>query len=183
MDLMTYLLARQYSGGGGGGGDLPEVTTEDNGKILSVVKGSWDKSDINDLLPIVQKNGEIGNELILSSLDDGLYAVTGEHRITADSYPIYSSSSNIIVIVQTINEKKVIRRITADELTTYKIENGVITTNEVATKEYLEQAGYATEDYVDAQLEVLEAELKTELEDYIDENIQPVDNSDIQDLF
>lgn len=29
------------NGGGGGGSDLPEVNTDDNGKVLSVVDGAW----------------------------------------------------------------------------------------------------------------------------------------------
>lgn len=37
-------LAR--NGGGGGGSDLPDVTAADNGKVLGVVEGSWNKMDI-----------------------------------------------------------------------------------------------------------------------------------------
>lgn len=32
------------SGGGGGGSDLPAVTSADNGKVLTVVNGTWDKA-------------------------------------------------------------------------------------------------------------------------------------------
>lgn len=34
--------------GGGGGSDLPEVTTDDNGKVLKVIAGAWGKGDDND---------------------------------------------------------------------------------------------------------------------------------------
>lgn len=34
-------------GGGGGGSDLPAVTSADNGKVLTVVNGSWGKSPAN----------------------------------------------------------------------------------------------------------------------------------------
>lgn len=34
------------SGGGGGGSDLPDVTVANNGMVLGVVKGEWDKMEI-----------------------------------------------------------------------------------------------------------------------------------------
>lgn len=39
MDMTTLALAIKLSGAGSGG--LPEVSAEDNGKMLQVVDGSW----------------------------------------------------------------------------------------------------------------------------------------------
>ena len=43
MDLMTLAAAKALSGGGGGS-DLPSVTAEDNGDVLTVVEGAWAKA-------------------------------------------------------------------------------------------------------------------------------------------
>ena len=37
-------IAENTSGGGGGGTGLPEVTTDDNGDVLTVVEGEWAKA-------------------------------------------------------------------------------------------------------------------------------------------
>ena len=34
--------------GGGGGSDLPDVTIEDDGKVLGVVNGAWDKMEVSE---------------------------------------------------------------------------------------------------------------------------------------
>ena len=40
-----YLDEIANSGGGGGGSDLPVVTSDDNGKVLKVINGAWDKGN------------------------------------------------------------------------------------------------------------------------------------------
>lgn len=45
-DIMSSLdgIAEAISAGGGGGSSLPEVNSGDNGKVLTVVNGAWDKA-------------------------------------------------------------------------------------------------------------------------------------------
>lgn len=158
--------------------------------------GFINKHNELEFIGIPELTGTLENKIILSSLDDGLYQVKGQHKITADHATTFDSSSFILVVVQTTAEGKKVRRITADELTTYTIgEDLSVTANEVATKDYLDEKGYATEDYVDAKIAVLKQELEDEIEELvepvvrpmveqiIDEEIQPEDNSKIDELF
>lgn len=47
VDQYLYQIAQNTAGGGGGGGggsELPAVTADDNGDVLTVVNGAWDKA-------------------------------------------------------------------------------------------------------------------------------------------
>jgi hypothetical protein len=104
------------------------------------------------------------------------------------------------VVVQTIGGVKKVRRITADELTVYTIgEDLSVEENEVATKDYLDEHGYATEEFVDDKIAAMEAVIMADVEaalpdmlepilrpvveDVVDQTIQSEDDENIRELF
>jgi len=78
-------------GGGSGGSDLPDITTTDNGRVLGVVNGKWDKMDAPDGLPSVtiSDSGKIlqvdstGNWSIGTNLIEHDYTITYADNTTA----------------------------------------------------------------------------------------------------
>ena len=158
--------------------------------------GFINKSNELEIIGIPELVGTLDNTLILSALNDGLYQVKGQHKITANHPTTFDCDSFILVVVQTIDGIKKIRRITADELTTYTIgEDLSVEADEVATKDYLDEQGYASEEYIDEKIAILKAELEDEIEELvrpvvrpmveeiIDETILPEDDDNIRDLF
>ena len=47
ISIETLALAKNLAGGGSGGSDLPKVTPSDNGKVLGVRNGKWEKVNNN----------------------------------------------------------------------------------------------------------------------------------------
>lgn len=158
--------------------------------------GFINKNNELEMIGIPELTGTLENKIILSSLYDGLYQIKGQHTITADYPTTFDCSSPILVVVQTIGGIKKVRRITADELSAYTInEDLTVSVDEVATKDYLDDKGYTTEEQLDEKIAVLKAELEDEIEilvepvvrpmveEIIDREIQPEDDENIRDLF
>ena len=147
--------------------------------------GFLNKQNQLEVIGIPEYEGTIQNPIILSALNDGLYEIKGQHKITADYPTTFDTSSFILVVIQTINGIKKVRRITADELDTYTINEDLsVTVDEVATKDYLEEKGYVTDEYVNDKIAVLKAELEDEIEELVEPVVRPIVeeiiNEDIQ---
>lgn len=162
--------------------------------------GFLNKQNQLEVIGIPELTGTIQNKIILASLDDGLYQVKGQYKITDDHPTTFDSTSFILVVVQTIGGVKKVRRIDAESLTAYTINDDLsVTEDEVATKDYLDEKGYVTTDYVDAKIAALEEIILEDVEaalpdmiaplvrpvvdEEIDRMIQPEDNRNIEDLF
>ena len=78
----------------------------------------------NDLVdvPLINKIGTSEDVVILNELADGMYAVNGKFKVTADSSTTFSLSSPELVIVQ--NNGTEIKRINATEITSYDTSSG-----------------------------------------------------------
>lgn len=133
--------------------------------------GFLNKDNELEVIGIPELTGTQENEIILSLLNDGLYQIKGQHKITANDETTYYSMSNILCVVQTIDGQKKVKRITADTIEDCVVdENLEVTRETVATKEWIQAQGYADEAYIDYKMEIL----KQELEDEIEELVRPV---------
>ena len=158
--------------------------------------GFLNKQNQLEVIGIPELTGTIQNKIILSTLDDGLYQVRGQYKITADHPTTFDSSSYILVVVQTVGGLKKVTRISSDEVVRYVIEEDLsVTEDAYVTESYLKDHEYATEEYVDVKIEILKHELEDEIEELVEpvvepmveeiinRDIQPEDDENIRDLF
>lgn len=140
--------------------------------------------------------GTIQNPIILSTLNDGIYQVRGQHKITASHPTTFDSGPFIFVLVRTTTDGKKVSRIASDEVVRYDVaEDLTVTEDAYITESYLKDNEYATESYIDDKISALKAEIEDEIEELvepvvrpmveeiIDETILPEDDNSIRDLF
>lgn len=145
--------------------------------------GFLNKQNQLEVIGIPELTGTLENKIILSSLYDGLYQVRGQHKITADHPTTFDSSSPILVVVQTIGGVKKVRRITADEVIGYTINEDLsVETNPVATEDFLRDEGYAKEDYVDEKIAAMEAVIMADVEAALPDMLEPILRPVVEDV-
>lgn len=162
--------------------------------------GFLNRNNELEIIGIPEFTGTLDNQIIIANLNDGIYQIKGEHKITENDITTFSTSTFIIYLVQTINGVKKIKRITSDEIIDYVVESGgSLVVDAVVTESYLKDHGYADTAYIDAKMAVLEEEMRQYVDESIDEaiagkvepivrqvvdeEIQDVPSEDIEDLF
>lgn len=162
--------------------------------------GFLNKQNQLEIIGIPEFTGTMQNPIILSSLDDGLYQIKGQHKITAEDDTTFYSMTSIICVVQTLDEKKKIKRITADEIIDYVVNEDLSVARDIiVTESYLESKGYVDAEYVDRKIAAMEQIIKDDIEaalpemiepivrpvveDVVDDTVQDIPEEDIEDLF
>ena len=131
-----------------------------NGKLVPVFKDISDSVEsYNDLadIPVINKVGSMGAEIILSDLDDGIYSVKGNYKIGGNMNTVYIASANTIVLIESDENYKYITKLGANKINVYTFD---IATSEVAkvdyaTESWVSEQGYVNQDYVSQAIEDL----------------------------
>lgn len=140
-------------------------------KSLSVAEDV--EFDYNKALnkPIDIVTGTVFSPIVVSTLSDGFYKVVGAYKLSNDVVTVYSSSTGHFVIVETINGVKHIKQITAEKIIDHTVTDDGATSVEMPTKEWIIEQNYATKQYVDDKLAVMNFFTKEDAQAYIEQCI------------
>ena len=124
--------------------------------------------------PIVNLIGTLDEPIMVSELDDGIYRIKGQYKISDLEETIYLSASDILMTVSKNNQNIEIKKITSDNITDYIVTTSDISKNTYVTEQYLKDNNYTTSSYVDTKIEALEVSIKEDMRGYVQEAITEV---------
>lgn len=153
--------------------------------------------------PIINLVGTPDSPITVSDLNDGVYKIKGQYKISNLEETVYLSASDVIITVIKNKNGVAIKRITSDDITDYTITDSEISKKIYVTDEYLKDNNYTTVSYVDIKIEALKTSIKEDLKTYVQsvindlfndalderidarigEHIQPTSNDKINNLF
>lgn len=131
-----------------------------NGKLVPVFRDiSEGVGSYNDLadIPVINKVGSLGAEIVLSALDDGSYSVKGHYKIGGNSSTVSISSVNTMFLIESDDSYKYITKLGAKKVYIYKVDivSEEVITDEYVTKSWIQEQCYTTKNYVDQAIEDL----------------------------
>lgn len=133
---------------------------------LNAYEGELDYDELQHR-PVSNLTGTLNTPVVLDGLSTGVYKVSGQYKISESLDTVFSSSAGTLYLVEHTQEDILVRKISASDITDYKIKNGEITTSTVPTSDWLKEQGYITENKVDEKLAALDFVNKKDIENYV----------------
>lgn len=126
-------------------------------KNINTSNSGVDSYDELKDIPLVNKHGNVGDPIVLSELNDGCYSVSGHYQIGGNLTTTYVPLSNVVFLVESDEEKKHITKLSGKNICVYVINQDTldVVANEYATQSWVQENGYATENYVMQAIEDL----------------------------
>lgn len=131
--------------------------------------------------PIINLVGTMDKPIMVSDLDDGIYRIKGQYKITVDDITTYLNPNYCIFIISNNNGITYVKKISNEEIIDYRVTDVVIKTNLTITEEYLSEKGYITSSYVDKKIEALETFIKDDIKSYIQEEVSKLFNEQLDE--
>lgn len=141
--------------------------------VWSAIDKSWSSITFETTIPAIV--GTDKSEVILSELDPGVYLIKGQYRVSSEDPTHHISMGDTLVSISTTDNLVYIKDMSSSTISDYVVDSdGFVTiSTEYVTKQYLQDI-YATVEYVDTKLTVLELDIKA----YVDNQM-----SQIPDMF
>ena len=131
--------------------------------------------------PIVNLTGTVGKPIMVSELDDGIYRIKGQYKISINDITTYLNPNYCIFIINNSDEITYVKKISNEEIIDYHVTDTVIKTNLTITENYLSENGYATSSYIDKKIEALEIFIKDDIKSYIREEVTKLFNEQLDE--
>lgn len=146
------------------------IVNRENGKYtvnsLSDGRTPIDYDSI-DYRPVINKIGTQDGNLIIGDLDNGIYSVTGVYKIFNEYPTLFTVASNHLFLVKKTDSISYVKDISAKEIITYTLSNGVVNVLKSVTTQYLEDNQYITNDSFEVKLKTLDLITKAEASEYV----------------
>lgn len=119
--------------------------------------------------PIINLVGTLDEPILIEALENGIYSVKGQYKISNQFETIYLSATNNLFVVEKTTNVVYIKKITSTEIIDYTITSEYIQTSQIATTAYIESCGYATTSYVDEKIASLDCITQEQVDTYVKE--------------
>ena len=139
-----------------------------NNSFVPVFKDADNKVSSYDQLtniPVINKQGDITNPLVLADFDNGSYSVSGQYKIGGNLDTIYVTSSKVLFLIDSDEENKYITKLDPKKICQYTVNlfDNTVAKSNYATETWVRAQGYATETFVNQAIENLYNRISKEI--------------------
>lgn len=121
--------------------------------------------------PITNLTGTLANPIIVETLDNGIYFISGQYKVFDSIDTIFSSYENHIFLVEKSETETHIKDISSTDIITYSLVGDEIEQDKLVTSKFLEDNNYVTDSDLDKKIQTLDILTKTEASEYIEQAV------------
>lgn len=116
-------------------------------------------------IPIINQYGTVASPIVVSDLDNGLHAISGQYKIGGNLETVFVTTSKIMFLIDSDETHKYITKINPQKICLYTMD---ISTSEVKSDNYVTNSwilaqGYTTETFVNKVIQDLYDRIISEL--------------------
>lgn len=121
--------------------------------------------------PITNLTGTLANPIIVETLDNGIYSISGQYKVFDSIDTIFSSYENHIFLVEKSETETHIKDISSTDMITYSLVGDEIKQDKLVTSKFLKDNNYVTDSDLDKKIQTLDILTKTEASEYIEQAV------------
>ncbi len=140
---------------------------------VTLLSDADEQIDYNTLgnRPITNLTGTLANPIIVETLDNGIYSISGQYKVFDSIDTIFSSYENHIFLVEKSETETHIKDISSTDMITYSLVGDEIEQDKLVTSKFLEDNNYVTDSDLDKKIQTLDILTKTEASEYIEQAV------------